>query len=123
MSCTKLANLTVDQLVERFVAIALDQHEAMRHDDNAKYNRLYGQMDDVKQELKSRAGDQRRALLALLDHPNAQVRLKSAITTLALAPEAARQALQVISDRQEYPQAADARGMMRAIDEGSFIPS
>ena len=123
MSRTKLANLTVDQLVERFVAIALDQHEAMRHDDNAKYNRLYGQMDDVKQELKSWAGDQRRALLALLDHPNAQVRLKSAITTLALAPEAARQALQVISDRQEYPQAADARGMMRAIDEGSFIPS
>ena len=35
MSRTKLANLTVDQLVERFVAIALDQHEAMRHDDNA----------------------------------------------------------------------------------------
>jgi hypothetical protein len=38
MSRTKLANLTVDQLVECFVAIALDQHEAMRHDDNAKYN-------------------------------------------------------------------------------------
>ena len=65
MSRTKLANLTVDQLVERFVAIALDQHEAMRHDDNAKYNRLYGQMDDVKQELKSRAGDQRRALASV----------------------------------------------------------
>ena len=28
MSRTKLANLTVDQLVECFVAIALDQHEA-----------------------------------------------------------------------------------------------
>lgn len=123
MNRAKLANMTVDQLVERFVAIALDQHEAMRHDDNAKYSRLYGQMDAIKQELKIRAGDQRRALLALLDHPNAQVRLKSAITTLALAPEAARQALQVISDRQEYPQAADARGMMRALDEGSFIPS
>jgi hypothetical protein len=123
MNRAKLANMTVDQLVERFVAIALDQHDAMRHDDNAKYNHLYGQMDDVKQELKSRAGDQRRALLSLLDHPNAQVRLKSAITTLALAPQAARRALQVISDRQEYPQAADARGMMNALDEGSFTPS
>ena len=122
MSRTKLANLTVDQLVERFVAIALDQHEAMRHDDNAKYNRLYGQMDDVKQELKSRAGDQRRALLPL-STTNAQVRLKSAITTLALAPQAARLTLQVISDRQEYPQAAYARGMMNALDSGRFIPS
>ena len=69
MSCTKLANLTVDQLVERFVAIALDQHEAMRHDDNAKYNRLYGQMDDVKQELKSR-GRRSKASLACVARPS-----------------------------------------------------
>jgi hypothetical protein len=65
----------------------------------------------------------RRALIPLLEHPNPQVRLKSAITTLALAPEAARRALQIISDRNEYPQAADARGMMSDLDEGRFIPN
>ena len=123
MKRIKLENMTVDQLVERFVAIALDQDRAALHDDNAKYNRLYGQMDAVKQELKSRPADQRRALIPLHAHPNAQVRLKAAIATLALAPEAARRTLQVISDRNEYPQAADARGMMSALDDGTFVPS
>jgi len=76
----------------------------------------------VEDALKSRNGDQRRALLPLFLHPNAQVRLKAATATLALAPEAARQTLQIISDRQEYPQAADARGMMRAVDKGRYVP-
>jgi hypothetical protein len=49
--------------------------------------------------------------------------LKAALATLAVAPEAARATLQLISDRQEYPQAADARGMMRAIDEGTYVPT
>ena len=123
MNRVKLENLTVHQLVERFVAIALDQDKAMLEHDNATYNRLYGLMDGVRQELTRRPGDQRRALIPLHDHPNAQVRLKSAIATLALAPEAARRTLQTISDQQEYPQAADARGMMMAVDEGTFVPS
>jgi hypothetical protein len=75
----------------------------------------------LSSERKQRAGDQRRALIPLHEHPNAQVRLKAAIATLALAPHAARQALQIIRNREEYPQAA-ARGMIRAVDDGSFIP-
>jgi hypothetical protein len=123
MKRLKFENLTVNQLVERFVAIALDQDEAIFMHNNAKFNRLFEQMDAIKQELASRAGDQRRELIPLHGHPNAQVRLKSAIATLALAPAAARRTLQIISDRQEYPQAVDARGMMSALDEGRFIPS
>jgi hypothetical protein len=122
MKPANVEGMTVPQLVEYFTAIALAQDQAMRIDDNAAFNRLFFQMEAVEEELKRRKGDQRSALLRLLDHPNAQVRLKSAIATLALAPQAARQALQVISDRQEYPQAADARGMMRAVDDGTFIP-
>jgi hypothetical protein len=103
-----LNGLTVEQLVERFTAIALGQHDANEDDDIAKYTRLYREMDAVRDELKSRDGDERRALLSLLDHPNAQVRLKAAISLLAVAPSAARAALQKIKDRREYPQAADA---------------
>ena len=33
--------MTVEQLVERFAAIATDQDEAMRKDDNAKFTRLF----------------------------------------------------------------------------------
>ena len=123
MNGTTLRNMTVEELVERFFAAGLKQDEALRRDDNAAYNRLYRQMDDIEKELKARVGDQRRVLVRLYEHPNAQVRLTAAMATLALAPEAARRTLQAICDRQEYPQAADARGTIRAIDAGTFIPS
>jgi len=123
MKRIKLDEMTVNQLVDCFVEIALHQDAAMLNYDNAKFNRLYDEREAVEEELKRRPGDQRRALFPLLDHPNAQVRLISAIATLALAPEAARQTLQVISDRQEYPQAADARGMMRALGGRTYIPN
>jgi hypothetical protein len=122
MKRARLQDLSMDELVERFVAIALAQDHAMLHDENAKYRRLYHEMDRIEQELKSRPGDQRHTLVLLFNHPNAQVRLTAALATLALAPEAARRTLQVISDRQEYPQAADARGMMRAVDNGTYVP-
>jgi hypothetical protein len=115
--------MSVDQLVECFLAIALDQDRAIFAGDHARYNRLYEKMDAVKEELKSRPADQRRALIPLHTHPNAQVRLKSAIATLTLAPEAARRTLQIIRDRKEYPQAADALGMLRALEHGTFTPS
>jgi Domain of unknown function (DUF2019) len=123
MKRTKLHEMTVAQLVDLFIAIALNQDAAMLNYNSAEFNRLFDEREALEEELKKRPGDQRRALLPLLEHLNAQVRLISAIATLALAPEAARQTLQVISDRQEYPQAADARGMMRALSEGTYIPS
>ena len=123
MNRIKLQNSTVEQLIAQFLDIALRQHEAMRRNRNSEYNRLFDQMEAVEQELRKRTGDQRRALLPLLDHPNPQVRLKSAIATLSIAPVMARQTLQTISDREEYPEAVDAREMMRALDEGRFIPS
>lgn len=121
MSALNLKRLSVEQLVERFTSIALDQDDALEADDDAKFARLYQKMDAIKDELKARG--ERRALLPLLDHKNAQVRLKAAIATLAVAAKAAREALQVMSDRNEYPQAADARGMLNALDEGTYEPS
>ncbi len=123
MKRAKLQDMSVTDLVERFVAIALAQDRALLWDETAKYNRLYDQMDEVKAELKNRASDERHALLPLHAHPNAQVRLKAAIATLAVAPESARSVLQAISDRDEYPQAAYARGMLRALEEGRYKPT
>jgi Domain of unknown function (DUF2019) len=115
--------MTADQLVDRFLTIALAQDDALLMNDTVAYTRLYEEMDAVRNELKRRPGDQRRGLVRLYSHPNAQVRLKAAITTLAVTPQAARHTLQVISDRNEYPQAADARGMLRALHEGTYVPS
>jgi len=118
-----LKHLSVEALVEQFRLMALAQDEALLDDEHTKYNRLFDKMEEVKGELKSRPDDGRRAMLPLLAHSNAQVRLKAAIALLAFEPEAARAALQRISDANEYPQAARARGMMRAVDESRYVPS
>lgn len=123
MTAATLKKLSVEVLVEQFLSMALAQDEALFDEKYSKYNGLFDKMEQIKEELKSRDGDERRALLPLLKHRNAQVRLKAAIALLASDPEAARAALQKMSDADEYPQAADARGMMRALDEGRYVPS
>lgn len=123
MSKDKLKKLTTEELVERFVEIGLGQDDAMLYNEIGKYNRLYDQMKSVEDELESRKDDHRRFLLPLYEHDNTLVRLKAAFATLALAPEASRAVLQEISDSNRYPEAADARGMLRALDDGSYVPS
>jgi hypothetical protein len=83
----KLQDRTVDQLVQPFVAIALDQDTALLRREHARFNRLFDEMEAVEGELKARDGDQRRALLSLYDHPNIQVRVKAVKTTLAVTSE------------------------------------
>src|SRR5438309_3317516 len=67
-------DMTLDRLIERFVAIALAQDEADQEENNAKYNRLFDQMIELMAEFLSRPIEQRRALMALYEHPNPQVR-------------------------------------------------
>ena len=117
-----LDKLTIAQLVERFAALGIEEDKAVFDDNNAKYNRLYRQMDAVEQELKRRPGDQRRALLPLFDHPNLWVRLMAAKTTLAVAPEAARQMLQAIESWGRQPYAGDAGMCLVSLDRGIFVP-
>lgn len=115
--------MSVEQLVERFFLIAVEQDKALKTDKIAKYNRLFGDLRSVVDELKRRSGDQRRALVGFLKHENAQVRLKAAIATLALTPDASRRTLQMISDLNEYPQAPFARDILMGLDDGSYTPT
>jgi Domain of unknown function (DUF2019) len=116
MTRLNVKTMTTDELVERFIAIALDQDKALFNDETAKFNKLYAQMDVVRNELKSRPRDQRSALLPLYTHPNIQVRLKAALTTMEIAPEAAREVFQKIADSCHYPQAADALAAIWRLD-------
>ena len=123
MKRSGLADMTVDELVRRFEVITLAQDEATRDDDNERYARLFRQMEEVKQELKRRAGDQRRALMSFYDHPNVQVRLKAAKATLAVAPVEARRLIQAIADSHEFPQAGEAGMTLVNLDRGIFKPT
>jgi Domain of unknown function (DUF2019) len=54
-----------------------------------KFKRLFDEMVATEDELKALDGDQRRELLSLYNHPNAQVRLNAIKATSAVAPEPA----------------------------------
>jgi hypothetical protein len=114
---------SVQELVERFVSTGLAQYEAAYVVDTRKYNRLYARMQDIRGELRRREGDQRRALLPLLNHPNVQVRMMAAHTVLTISPDLARKAFESVRDSEIFPQAADASGTLTALDNGTYIPS
>ncbi|MEC5289033.1 DUF2019 domain-containing protein [Aurantimonas sp. C2-6-R+9] len=115
-------SFSIEQLVAAFVAVSLEQSEALHDRKIARYNRLYRDYAAIEEELRSRESDQRRALRPLFDHINAQVRMNAAFSTLAVLPEEAKEALRLIHLRREYPQAADAIGMLEDIEKGRFIP-
>ena len=123
MKQTNLQDMTVGQLVNRFTAIGLDQDKALLRNEHAKFNRLYDEMDAIENELKGRNGDQRRVLLDLYHHLNAQVRLNAIKATLAVAPAPARQMLEAMAGSREYPQAGDAGMTLDNLDAGIFKPT
>jgi hypothetical protein len=123
MTANRLQDMTIAELVGRFIEIGLSQDEALLDDEIGKFNRLFDQMQAVVEELKARDGDQRRALLGLYEHPNMQVRLKAVKNTLAVAPLAAREALEEIASSQHFPQAGEAGMSLDNLDRGVFKPT
>jgi hypothetical protein len=123
MKPANLQGMSVEKLVMRFTELCLAQFEAELRSELSKENRLIRQMFAVADELRARAGDQRRALLELYSHPNIQVRLMAAKETLAVAPVAAREMLQAIKDSGQMPQSMDAGMCLWALDEGIHKPT
>jgi hypothetical protein len=123
MKQSRLEAMTVNELVELFAEIGIAQDQALLDDEIGKFNKLFDRMHMVNEELKGRTGDQRRALLRLYNHPNAQVRLKAAKATLAVAPDAARNMLETIANSREFPQAGEAGMSLWNLEQGIFNPS
>jgi hypothetical protein len=122
MTATDPSTWTIPELVKQFRDLALKKYEADVEGRVAKFTRLYWELDAVEKELRSRAGDQRRALAGLYEHPNPQVRLDAAMATLVVFPDKARAALQMIIDRSEFPQAGNAGFTLLYLSEGRFVP-
>jgi hypothetical protein len=108
MNAVKNAQLSTSELVTEFSRLALAQHEAVEKFQTARYNRLYGRIKLIESELKARDGDQRRALMPLLDAPNIQLRYMAAYALLTIVPEQVQQALLRIRESRHLPQSADA---------------
>jgi hypothetical protein len=122
MKRADLKSMTVDELVDRFAEIGIAQDTAELMGEISKFNKLYRQMKDVDTELRARGEDARRTLLRLYNRPNIQVRLQAATRTLAVAPEAARQVIESISESNWFPQAGEAGMTLWNLDRGVFKP-
>jgi uncharacterized protein YdcH (DUF465 family) len=123
MKRVELSDMTTTDLVERFAQIGVAQGKALLRGEHAKFNRLFDQMGDVSKELKRRDGDQRRALMALYNYQDMQVRLKAAKHTLAVARVEARRMLQMIADSNWMPRAGDAGMSLWNLDRGVYKPT
>ncbi|HTS40759.1 MAG TPA: DUF2019 domain-containing protein [Xanthobacteraceae bacterium] len=115
--------MTVDQLLDRFGEIGVAQDKALLANAIDKFNSLYDEKVIIVAELKSREGDQRRALMRLYNHQNMQVRLNAANATLAIAPDEARNLLQKIADSNFFPQAGDAGMSLWNLERGVYKPT
>lgn len=115
------SKISTKELVEAYIKIGLYQYK-LDADEIGKYNRSFLQKRAIESELKARPGDRRRALMALYDYPNMQVRLNAATATLAVAPEAARRLLEDIRASYWVPQCYEAGSRLRNLDDGTFKP-
>jgi uncharacterized protein (DUF924 family) len=123
MTTDNLENLSVNALVDRFATIGVEQYKAKDAEQDERYRELFYKMYDIQEELKRRQGDERRALIMLFDYPNMQVRLMAAKYALAVAPQAARRAIEAIAASTWAPQCYDARMCLHMLDGGKFIPA
>ena len=112
-----------NEFVAEFLKIGLAQYDALLGGDTRSFNRLFKKMNAIEMELKARSGDQRSQLLPLLSHPNLAVRWKAATATLAIAPQAARQALESVAKSGEMPIAGHAASTLSNFDSGFFKPT
>ncbi len=118
----KLADMSNEALVQHFAEICLKEERALFGSQISKFNKLFKQQTEVKEELKSRGSDARLELLRLYQHPSMQVRLQAARATLAVAPHEARQMIELIAKSNRMPQAGDAGMTLWNLDRGVFKP-
>lgn len=123
MMRSKLKSLTAQELKLLFEKLCIQQYDSLERNEIASFNRRFDRILAIETELKSRPGDQRRALMALFGHPNMQVRLTAARANLAVDYIAARRELQAIVDTQWFPQAGDAGMTLDNLDSGFYRPS
>lgn len=122
MNSASLRDVSTDQLVDLFAENGVEQDRVILREQVSRFKGVFGRMALIDAELKRRSPDARLALMTLYDHPNMQVRLQAAKCTLAVAPTEARRVLEAIARSGRMPQAADARGTLRNLEEGVFKP-
>lgn len=82
-----LKRATVEELIERFLSLGIEQDKMEMEGFGSRANRAIRARLDVEDELKGRDSDARRLLVRFYEHQNIQVQCNAASATLALFPE------------------------------------
>ena len=124
MTNQNLETLSNAELVERFTTLSLKQFDAEYEEDGVRaYTRLYHAIHATSGVLRARGVEARMALIPLLKHPNARVRLNAAHELLAVVPSKAHAVLKDLAETAPGPQRFRARLALRFLDEGVYKPT
>jgi hypothetical protein len=127
MTRLPLPQLSVEELVERFVELAKSREDLRRTYPRPDYSKqskkLYDRLTAVDAELKRRQPDGRLALLPLLSHPNLEVRCEAAVTVIAVAPTQALATLEALSQMVGELMAFRAHEVINLYRSGEYRPT
>ena len=106
----------IDELLNCFVALSIEQGNANYVFAIARSNRLGASLHEIATEIKRRPGDGGRSLLRLFAHENTQVRFNAATGVSGVFTLQAREILEQIAGSDDTL-AFDARMYLRSLDE------
>ena len=119
----KLNNLTINELVARFVSLSERQYPLLLNDEIKKYNRLFDKQTEIDKELRRRGIEARLELTKLFNHPNIQVRMNAARHSMGVAREPALNVLRQITQEDFGPFRLHAGMAVALIEDGTVTPT
>ena len=122
MTSKHLSELSSQDLVQMYEQIVLQQDESFKNERIALFNKQYGDREAIKEELRSRPGDQREMLAALFKSKKSWVCICVARDTFGLNEARSRMHMQYVADHSLGRYRGEARSALGAWDRG-FRPT
>lgn len=112
-----LSKILVEELLDFYIRLSIEQGKAAYVAKTSLVNRLGDELHDISNEIKRRPDDHGRSLLKLFEHSNTQVRFNAAASVSGVFPNEARRVMQTIADSKSDMLAFNAKMYLRSLDE------
>ena len=123
MKTDQFDSMSTTSLVAAYVDLSMREEDATDRGAIARVRKLFAKRMKIENVLRSRGIAARRALMPLLKHPSAQVRLDAAKHLFAIAPTESRATLEDIAAHGPSQQRGAAGMCLWYIEEGIFKPT
>jgi Domain of unknown function (DUF2019) len=118
MTKKSFEHMTIQELIAAYEQIVLEQDQSFRFEKNTKFNKEFKIRVAIVEQLRSRPGDQRKALAPLLDRREPWMRICVAEDTYSLDPERSRKYMQTVADYRFDPYKGRAASSLGLWDMG-----